>query len=455
MEAFLKYGLLGLAAAGALAAAVLSVSGPAGTGLMAAIAAGALLCASAIARSPRLGALLTAVGAFGSNAYLFSRKWESAAGSSSICDISATINCDVVNTSAWSEAFGLPVTLLGMGGFAGLAIAALLSSDTSRRFHQLTSLFAGASVLVSLFLGYQSLQLGAICVLCISIYVASGLLLWAGLAGLKLTAGATDEGDVGGLLVSKEFLGLAGTFVVVVGLGGASWQAQKEGAPTSPLAGRQDGDEPLPPELLGALYEQPGGEIRLDGTEPVMGNPNARYTIVEWADFGCPHCAIAGKEMKTLLQKQPDTRLIFKVYPLTGDCNPALQPRGPERCQAAYAAECAHQQGRFPEMQTMLFENQGYFSFDDIGFMAKQIGLDTARFGQCLTAPETTASVLSDARAGGDVGLQGTPAFFLKGTHGERWISIRGGPDAIEALIEAHAAGTDLPEPAPASAQLH
>ena len=118
MDTVLRQGLLGLAALLALGAALASAAGPDGVGLALGVAAYVALAASVVARSPRLGSLLAAVGAFSANAYLFSHKWEAAKGAQSICNINAHIDCDRVNASEWSTVGGIPITLLGMGFYA-------------------------------------------------------------------------------------------------------------------------------------------------------------------------------------------------------------------------------------------------------------------------------------------------------------------------------------------------
>jgi protein-disulfide isomerase/uncharacterized membrane protein len=444
VRALEQYGFFALAGVAALVGAGLTAGGPPGVALIAFVTAGALLCIGAVLRSARWGTLLTAIGCFASNAYLFSRKWESAVSGESICNINTTINCDVVNSSEWSLAFGVPITLFGMAFYAGLALAAI--SPGERRFFQVSTLFAIVNVLYSLFLGYHSLQLGAVCVLCISIYVGNAILLWAGLKGLAEQGGSLGD-DIGGVPTSKDFLTIAAIFVLVVGVGGTQWKAQQ---PQSLIVGKSP-DEPLTADDLMGLYEQPRGPVRLDGTEPIIGNPTAKYQVVEWADFGCPHCRDAWHELHELTKERQDLQVRFRVFPLTGDCNPLLQPHGPERCNAAYAAECARQQGRFLEMGTLLFENQGYFSTDDLEFMAQQAGLDVAKWKTCLADPATAAGVLNDAKQGGEAGVLGTPSLFLKGATGDEFISITRGPPAVKAIIEAAEAGVKLhPAPPPA-----
>ena len=445
MDTMVKQGLLGLSAAIGALAAGLSVSGPPGYSLVAWIIAAILLCISVTARSPRWGVLLTAVGCFSSNAYLFSRKWEAAAGTQAICNINEYFNCDKVNSSPWSEAFGVPITLLGMGFYAGIAMASLVKDEDARKFFQLTTVFSVIALCYSAFLAYQSYTIGAACVLCMSMYAGNVILLWAGFSGMRLRPGAWDAAD---LLTSRDFVTIAASFLVVVAIGGWQWDAQKK---SSPQAKVQSGI--VDDATLRMLYTEPCGPVTTDGTEPVWGPPSAKYQVVEWADYGCPHCAMASKEMRPFLEKNRDVKLTFKVYPLTGDCNPAMEKHGDDRCRAAYAAECARPQGKYFEMSHMLFENQGFFAPSDLEFIAKQVGLDLPAWQACMTDPATQESVLDDAKAGNNAQIRGTPTLFVKGLFpADRWVMIQGGVDSLAGVLDAQRGGRALPEPAPCGA---
>jgi protein-disulfide isomerase len=436
MEVFLKKGLRVLAALTAVAAVALTVAGPPGYGLVAGVTAALLTCAAVIARSPARGALLTSIVCFASNAYLFSRKWESAKDTDALCNINQVLNCDVVNSSAYSEMFGVPITLFGAAFYAGLAVASLAPAD--RRLYLVTTAFAGLSLGYSLFLGWVSVQIGAVCVLCISIYVGNVLLLWAGIAGLQSTKGSPQPAPTT-LLASGPLPVLAAVFVVVVALGGFSWRQQRAAAgPTADLDAAS----------LAAYYESPKGPVRLDGTEPILGDPRAPYQVVEWADFGCPHCAHAAKELKALVSEHPDIQLRFRVFPLSSQCNPAMEgDQGADRCLAAAAAECALRQERFWEMSTALFENQGYHAPEDLKFMAQEVGLDVPSWEQCMHDPKVLQGILSDAKAGEEAGITGTPSLFVKGITGEGYVLVNGTASTLDALVGAHRSGTRLLPP--------
>jgi protein-disulfide isomerase len=142
--------------------------------------------------------------------------------------------------------------------------------------------------------------------------------------------------------------------------------------------------------------------------------------------------------------------LYFKPFPRSAVCNPVLQhDAGPKACDAAFAAECAGQQGKFWEMTTILFANMNYLDPVSIEFMAEQVGVDVGKFQQCLDDPNTSKGIEADARAGAEAGVIGTPAFFLHGTHGDKYIEMTQGAFSALRLVEAHLDGVTLPPPGP------
>jgi protein-disulfide isomerase/uncharacterized membrane protein len=449
MEAFTRYVLPGAAVLCAAIAVGTGFGGTPAVALFAGIFAAVFACGWVIATSTRWGVLLTALGCLGSNLYLLSHKWQASA-EPSICTVNAVINCDLVNSSAYSELLGTPVTLFGAAFYVGLAAAAALAiarPDTSSRFHQVNALFSLAALAFSAYLGAASVAIGAVCAMCISIYLGNGLLLIAGIKGLRESDVAIAE-DLGTALTSPPFWTIAGLFLAVTLAGRSAWMgrdgaiAAVEPKPAHPLT---------PSERVGALYAKPVGEVTLDGSEPILGDPDAPYLVVEFADFGCPHCAHASKAFKQAVAEHPELQVRFKAFPLSGLCNPLIEgDAGGERCLGAVAAECASKQGKFWGMSQNMFRNLGYLGLDDLRFMAGQEGLDVERWEACLQDPTAHQSVIDDVEAGIKAGVQGTPTLFLKGIQGDDFVLVLYTVDEVVAIIEAAEAGVPMPPPGPA-----
>ncbi len=93
---------------------------------------------------------------------------------------------------------------------------------------------------------------------------------------------------------------------------------------------------------------------------------------------------------------------------------------GQESVWAAQAAECAADLGKFWEYHDLLFdkqngENVGLFTKEKLIAYAKELNLDAAKFDPCLQQDKTLQRVISDTQEGRQVGVTGTPTFFING----------------------------------------
>ena len=140
---------------------------------------------------------------------------------------------------------------------------------------------------------------------------------------------------------------------------------------------------------------------------PVRGAQNALVTIVEYSDYECPFCKKADATVRRLLTEYPDSvRLVFSHNPLPFHKNARLAH------QAAYAAG---KQGKFWEMNDILFQNQKNLSEPSLIKYAQELGLNMARFKEDLHSPEAAAVIDRDLKEGVTRNVSGTPHFLING----------------------------------------
>jgi len=82
--------------------------------------------------------------------------------------------------------------------------------------------------------------------------------------------------------------------------------------------------------------------------------------------------------------------------------------------KAAEAVRCAGDQGKFWEMHDRLFGNQR--ALEPFGPHAAAIGLDTARFDDCMAKDTHAAAIRADSIQAQAAGITGTPGFVLATT---------------------------------------
>ena len=146
--------------------------------------------------------------------------------------------------------------------------------------------------------------------------------------------------------------------------------------------------------------------VPLDGS-PVRGPENAPITIVEFADFECPHCGEVAPAIDKLIEAHKnEIRFAFKFYPLPGH---------PHADIAARAAAAAMNQQKFWEMHHALFTNQRHLEQTDLDSYAKELGIDVSRFHADMQSNQTTDRIAKDKKLGEDLQIGGTPTIFING----------------------------------------
>ena len=88
----------------------------------------------------------------------------------------------------------------------------------------------------------------------------------------------------------------------------------------------------------------------ISASDHFLGNPGAKVTLVEYADFECPACAEYYPLVKQLANDYTDKILfVYRYFPL---------PQHANAIPTAKASEAAGDQGKFWEMHDLLFDNQ-------------------------------------------------------------------------------------------------
>ena len=141
--------------------------------------------------------------------------------------------------------------------------------------------------------------------------------------------------------------------------------------------------------------------------DPAKGIDTAPVTIVEFADFHCGYCRrFLEQTMEPLLEAYGENvRFVYRDYPILGN----------DSVTAAFAGECAQQQGKFWEFHDLVYANQDDLSLDALTAHATELGMDVEAFTACVDSDETAALVQRDYEAGQQLGVSGTPTFFING----------------------------------------
>ena len=152
-----------------------------------------------------------------------------------------------------------------------------------------------------------------------------------------------------------------------------------------------------------------------------MGDPDAPIQMVEFGDFQCPYCERFAMQTEPLLvEKYINTGKVYFTFRSAGNWVSKNIGRGSTESQdAAAAAYCAGDQGKFWEMHDSLFannrdvEDQGSFSSSRLAGMAQSLGLDMTEFQDCYDNGKYADQVQQDYQDAIAAGVQGTPSFVI------------------------------------------
>jgi protein-disulfide isomerase len=171
---------------------------------------------------------------------------------------------------------------------------------------------------------------------------------------------------------------------------------------TAPFAFAQE--EPAGPVDQALLNTPPAGG------EMMLGKPEAKVTIVEYASASCPHCAaFANEELPKFMKDYIDAgkvKLIFREF-----------PHNQAALGGFMVARCAPKEKYFPLVEVMFktqekWVPQPYQGLKDI---ALQAGFTAEAFETCIKNKDVAKGIV-DSRAQGDkLGVQGIPTFFING----------------------------------------
>ena len=158
-------------------------------------------------------------------------------------------------------------------------------------------------------------------------------------------------------------------------------------------------------------------ETFLANGSPILGDPNAPITLVEFGDYQCHFCNVFFHSTEDdILKNYVETgkvRMIFKDYNIIG----------PDSITASHGAHCATDQELFWEYHDILYsnwtgENNGWASSENLEKFAKEVGLDMDEWSECVMNGYHSQKILASNEDAKNLGITGTPAFFVIGPDG-------------------------------------
>ena len=205
--------------------------------------------------------------------------------------------------------------------------------------------------------------------------------------------------------------------VAAIVLGGAIVFATlyKGGSAPAPAAGNDGGTATASTTISAAQV------MTLGSRDAILGNVNAKVTLIEYGDYQCPYCGeFFSQTEPQIIQNYVNTgkaRFVFRDFAFLG----------PESTASAEAAQCAEDQNKLWAYHDALYsakvaddsaggqEDDGFFSTAELLKLGQETGLNMSTFTSCVNN-NTDASIVDQEKSdAADAGVNSPPSFFVNG----------------------------------------
>ncbi len=328
------------------------------------------------------------------------------------CQINSYITCDKVAMSSYSEIFNIPVAVLGMVYaafmFCFLGMTQLGWLEESKSHKAAVQLITTFSAITSLVMGFISFFiLKSVCPFCTFSYLISFVQLFLVFQIYK----PVQLKQISGLF-SNEGKSYLLSFLAIPFL---SWF----------IAGTVNDQygfsqiKKIAPEKIYQWQQKASVNLSAE-TGLLKGDLQSQKVLVEFADFKCPHCKVASSTIRNFSKSNPEFKVVFKPFPLDGNCNPHVSFKGDNsRCIMAGLVLCAQQMNQAGwVLHDYFFEEQERLSSvadfkEEYKVISQKLNLNYDAVYACAESAETFALLKQLADEGKNADVQGTPTIFL------------------------------------------
>ena len=165
-----------------------------------------------------------------------------------------------------------------------------------------------------------------------------------------------------------------------------------------------EASESVAREQYDLKYKDPGAVINIDSSKaPHEGTLGAPVKMVEFFDYGCPHCEEFKPMLEQVINAEGDKVCVYFMNFVLGHF-----PGSKEAAQTAIAADA---QGKFKEMHDMLYAHRTEHEHDQLFGYAKSLNLDMTKFAADYDA--AAPHVDADHAAGDSAGVDATPTLYF------------------------------------------
>lgn len=144
-------------------------------------------------------------------------------------------------------------------------------------------------------------------------------------------------------------------------------------------------------------------EIYRHPDAPVAGNPNGDITVVEFFDYNCGYCKRGFHNIRELIEKDKNVRVVFKELPILSK----------DSEDAAKIALAARAQGKYWELHQAMIESKGRVTEAAALEMAGKLGLDVAKLKADKDSEAVKGELARVEALARKMNISGTPHFLV------------------------------------------
>lgn len=246
---------------------------------------------------------------------------------------------------------------------------------------------------------------------------------WAGFGGGILVLMAV------GFLITLPMV-LKGGGLSLGGGGDTVIAAKPSTSPTGQVAGAATGDQPAPT----------AGQVKpVTKADHIKGDLNkAKVFLIEYSDMECPFCKRFHPTMEQAVSTYgTDVAWVWRHFPLSFHQNAQKEAEATE-CAAELGGNTAFWKYLDTVMERTAAGGTG-FALDQLVPLAKEIGLNEAKFKQCLDSGKYASKISQDLNEGQQAGVTGTPGTVLLTRSGETTIISGAQPiEQVKATVDRY-----------------
>ncbi|TIH13371.1 disulfide bond formation protein DsbA [Marinifilum sp. JC120] len=183
---------------------------------------------------------------------------------------------------------------------------------------------------------------------------------------------------------------------------------------------------------------------RIWAERPMLGNPSAPVTIVEYSDFLCPYCSKGAKVVSKLAIEQPEKyRLVFKHLPMHEQSR---------ELALIFEALALTDKNKAYKFHDLAFERQKEIYEDKegvvLGEILTEIGVDPDQLQKSLNSAQLQEFLLADEKEAGEFKIDATPTFLVNGVTIRGYLPAERFEKMVDMILEksAKAAPVETPE---------